>query len=88
MSLWSDLKLKESSLEASEFCDLGLVASNILSWNAYVDKISRNASRNIGLIKRTCKGLKDVNTLRTSYFGNVPIGVLYYCLVTLHSQKR
>ena len=39
MLFHSDLKLDESSLEeTSELCDLGLVTSNKLSWNAHVDK--------------------------------------------------
>ena len=51
--------------ETSEFCDLGLVTSNKLSWNAYIDKISDKANNILGLIKIICKGLNDVATLRT-----------------------
>ena len=66
MPLHAGLKLNECSLEeTSEFCDLGLVTSNKLSWNAYVDKICSKANKILGFIKRTCKGLKDINTLRT-----------------------
>lgn len=54
MPLRSDLKLNESSLE---HCDLGLVTNNKLSWNAHVDKISSQANKILGLIKRTCEGL-------------------------------
>ena len=60
-------ELNSSLEETSEFCDLGLVTSNKLSWNAHLDKISSKASKILGLIRRTCKGLKDVNTLRRLY---------------------
>ena len=68
MPFHSDLKLNDSSREeVSEFCDLGVVTSSKLSWNAHVDKISSKANKILGLIKRTCKGLNEVNTLRTLY---------------------
>lgn len=81
MPFRSDLKLNESSLEeTSEFCDLGLVTSNKLSWNAHVDKISSKANKILGLIKRTCKGMKDVNTLRRLYCALVR-SQLEYCTI-------
>ena len=81
MPFHADLKLNGCSLdETYEFCDLGLVTSNKLSWNAHVDKICSKANKILGLIKRTCKGLKDVNTLRTLYCALVR-SHLEYCTI-------
>ena len=42
----SDLQLNNNSLEeTSEFCDLGLVTTSMLSWNAHVEKISSKANK-------------------------------------------
>ena len=46
-------------------CDLGLVTSNKLSWNARVDKISSKPNKILALIKSTCRCLNDVATVRT-----------------------
>lgn len=68
MPFHSDLQLNDNTLEeASEFCDLGLVTTSRLSWNAHVDKISSKANNILGLIKRMCRGLNDVSTLRSLY---------------------
>ena len=70
--LLSDLYLNNSTLQStSDFCDLGLVTNCNLSWNNHIDKISSKANRILGLIKRTCRGLKDVPTLRTLYLALV-----------------
>ena len=52
----------------------------MLSWNAHVDKISSKANKILGLIKRTCRGLTDVTTLRTLYCALVR-SQLEYCTV-------
>ena len=50
MPLLSDIKLNDVILkETSEFCDLGLVTSNKLSWNARVDKISSKPNKILAL---------------------------------------
>ena len=70
--LLSDLYLNNSTLQStSDFCDLGLVTNCNLSWNNHIDKIASKANRILGLIKRTCRGLKDVPTLRTLYLALV-----------------
>ena len=77
----SDLQLNNNTLEeTSEFCDLGLVTTSMLSWNAHVGKISSKANKILGLIKRTCRGLPDVTTLRTLYCTLVR-SQLEYCTV-------
>ena len=81
MPLLSDIKLNNNILEEnSEFCDLGVVTSNKLSWNAHADKISSKANTILGLIKRTCRGLNDVTTLRTLYCALVRFQ-LEYCTI-------
>ena len=81
MPFHADLILNGCSLEETyEFCDLGLVTGNKLSWNAHVDKICSKANKILGLVKRTCKGLKDVNTLRTLYCALVRFQ-LEYCTI-------
>ena len=70
--LLSDLYLNNSTLQStSDFCDLGLVTNCNLSWNNHIDKIASKANRILGLIKRTCRGLKDVPTQRTLYLALV-----------------
>ena len=81
MPFHADLKLNGCSLdETYEFCDLGLVTSKKLSRNAHVDKICSMANKILGLIKRICKGLKDVNTPRTLYYALVR-SHLEYCTI-------
>ena len=38
-----------------------------LSWNQHVDRINAKANKVLGLVKRTCRDLKDVDTMRTLY---------------------
>ena len=45
--------------------DLGLFTASNLSWNQHVDKITAKANRVLGLVKRTCRDLKDIDTMNT-----------------------
>ena len=47
--------------------DLGLFTASNLSWNQHVDKITAKANRVLGLVKRTCRDLKDIDTMNTLY---------------------
>ena len=47
--------------------DLGLFTTSNLSWNQHVDKITAKANRVLGLVKRTCRDLKDIDTMNTLY---------------------
>ena len=81
MPFHADLRLNNNTLEEiSEFRDLGLVPTSNLSWNAHVDKLSSKANKILGLIKRTCRGLNDVATLKTLYCALVR-SQLEYCIV-------
>ena len=81
MPFHADLRLNNNTLEEiSEFRDLGLVTTSNLSWNAHADKLSSKANRILGLIKRTCRGLNDVATLRTLHCALVR-SQLEYCTV-------
>ncbi|KAK2564322.1 hypothetical protein P5673_012582 [Acropora cervicornis] len=60
--------LKGSVLEeVNEFRDLGFLTNHHLSWNSHIDTITSKANRILGLIKRTCRGWKDTETLKTLY---------------------
>ena len=81
----SDLQINNHTLqEVFEFFDLGLFTSSKLSWNTHVDKIT-NAKKILGLVKRTCKGLKYITTLRTLFCALVR-SQLEYCTVVRSPQ--
>ena len=82
----SDLQINNHNLEETfEFSDLGLITSSKLSWNAHVDKITSKPNKIIGLVKRTCKGMKDITTLRTLFCALVR-SQLEYCAVIWSPQ--
>ena len=53
--------------EVYEFRDLGLLTNHHLSWNFHVDAITNKANRILGLLRRTCRGWKDTETLNVLY---------------------
>ena len=59
--------------------DLGLFTASDLSWNQHVDKITAKANRVLGLVKRTCRDLNDVDTTRTLYCSLVTPLLEYSC---------
>ena len=82
----SGLQINNHTLEkAFEFSDPGLITSSKLSWNAHVDKISSKANKNLSLVKRTCKGMKDITTLRTLSCA-LARSQLEYCTVVWSAQ--
>ena len=56
-----------------------------MSWNARVDKITSKANKILDLVKRTCKGMKDITTLRTLFCALVR-SQLEYCTVVWSPQ--
>ena len=47
--------------------DLGVIVSKDLSWSRHIESIVSQANKTLGLIKRTCKDVKNVQTRRTLY---------------------
>ena len=47
--------------------DLGVIMSKDLSWSRHIESIVSQANKTLGLIKRTCKDVKNVQTRRTLY---------------------
>ena len=47
--------------------DLGLLTSDALSWNYHIANMTAKANSTLGLIKRTCRDVNDVTTLKTLY---------------------
>jgi len=64
----SSFTLNESlKEEVYEFRDLGLPNNHHLSWNSHVDAITNKANRILGLLRKTCRGWKDIETLKVLY---------------------
>jgi len=64
----SSFPLNESLIEeVYEFRDLGLLTNDHLSWNSHVDAITNKANRILGMLRRTCRGWKDIETLMVLY---------------------
>ena len=59
--------------------DLGLFTTSNLSWNQHVDKITAKANRVLGLVKRTCWDLRDIDTMNTLYCSLVRPLLEYSC---------
>ena len=47
--------------------DLGLFTASDLLWNQHVVRITAKANRVLGLVNMTCRGLKDIDTMKTLY---------------------
>ena len=73
--------------EVDEFRDLGVITDHLLRWNSHVNCVNAKANRMLGLIKRTCKGLNDLKTLRTLYCSLVRSN-LEYCSVVWSPYSR
>ena len=52
---------------ANVYKDLGLFTASDFLWNQHEDRITAKNNRVLGLVKRTCRDLKDVDTMRTLY---------------------
>ena len=86
LPLHSELRISNHILEeTSEFSDLGLFTSSKLSWNAHVNKITSNANKILGRIKRTCKGMKDITILWTLFNALTALRTLFCALTALRT---
>ena len=74
--------------EVKEFKDLGILTNNCLSWNSHIDMITAKANRMLGLLKRTCKDLKDESTIKTLYCSLVRSNLEYCSVVWCPFTKR
>ena len=67
---------------------LGLFTASNLSWNQHVDKITAKANRVLGLVKRTCRDLKAIDTMKTLYCSLVRPLLEYSCETWNPRSKR
>ena len=67
--------------EVYEFLDLGLLTNDHLSWKSHVDAITNKTNRILGLLRRTCRGWKDTETLKVLYCALVRSQVEYGSVV-------
>lgn len=76
--------------EVYEFRDLGLLTNHHLSWNSHVYAITNKANRILGVLRRTCRGWKDTETLKVLYctVGEIVSGMWISCVVAIHHTKR
>ena len=68
--------------------DLGLFTATNLSLNQHLDKITAQANRVLGLVKRTCRDLKDIDTMNTLYCSLVRPLLEYSCETWNPHTKR
>ena len=69
--------------------EYGLITASNLSWNKHVDKITAKANRVLGLVKRTCRDLKDIDTMNTLYCSLVRPLLEYSCETwNLHTTRN
>ena len=68
--------------------DLGLFTASDFSWNQHVDKISAKANRVLGLVKRTCRDLNDIDTMKTLYCSLAKPLLEYLCGIWNPHTKR
>ena len=68
--------------------DLGLFTATNLSLNQHLDKITAQANRVLGLVKRTCRDLKDIDIMNTLYCSLVRPLLEYSCETWNPHTKR
>lgn len=78
--LVGEYNIEGQPLECVNFYkDLGLFTASGLSWNQHIDRITAKANRVLGLVKRTCRDLNDVETKSTLYCSLVRPLLEYSC---------
>ena len=68
--------------------DLRLFTASNLSWNQHEDKITAKANSVLGLVKRTGRDLKDIDTTNTLYCSLVRPLLEYSCETWNPHTKR
>ena len=61
--------------------DLGVTMTGNLSWDSHIHDITAKANKLLGLLKRTCPFLTDINVRRTLYLSLVKSNLCYACEV-------
>ena len=67
---------------------MGLFTASNLSWNQHVDKKTAKANRVLGLVKRPCRDVKDIDTMNTLYCSLVKPLLEYSCETWNSHTKR
>ena len=67
--------------------DLGLLTSDVLSWNFHIANIPAKANSILGLVRRTCRDVNDATTLKTLYCSLVRLRVEYASQVWIPYTK-
>ena len=63
-----DYRIVGTKLDSvSIYRDLGLLTSNVFSWNDYIANNTSKANSILGLIKRMCRDVNNITTLKTPY---------------------
>ena len=86
---WEDNIEGQPLLErVNTYKDLGLFTASNLSLNQHLDKITAQANRVLGLVKRTCRDLKDIDIMNTLYCSLVRPLLEYSCETWNTHTKR
>ena len=82
-----DCKIK-SCRELTTRKDLGVIFSSKLQWNLHINEMVSKANRQLGVLKRTCYSLTDINIRRTLYLSLVKSKLSYATQVWSPTHNR
>ena len=68
--------------------DLGVIFSSKLQWNLHINEMVSKANRQLGVLKRTCYSLTDINIRRTLYLSLVKSKLSYATQVWSPTHNR
>jgi hypothetical protein len=68
--------------------DLGVIFSSKLQWNLHINQMVSKANRQLGVLKRTCYSLTDINIRRTLYLSLVKSKLSYATQVWSPTHNR
>ena len=68
--------------------DLGIIFSSKLQWNLHINQMISKANRQLGVLKRTCYSLTDINIRRTLYISLVKSKLSYATQVWSPTHNR
>ena len=83
-----EIKVNGTSIErVSEFCFLGLIINENLTWNTHIDKVTNKISKYTGILNRL-KHFLPKNIMRTLYCSLIQSQLIYCILVWGFENKR